>query len=220
MEAWKTELNADATGWLLEEDNPSVRYFALRDLLERPPLDPLVLRAQAKLMELGPVPKMLTHQQAGGYWGEPKDFYVRSKYRGTVWTLIILAELGADGADPRLQVAADFILAASQDLQSRGFAYRSGGLNGGDHNSVIPCLTGNMLFCLVRLGRLADPRVQAAIEWVLRYQRLDDGDRPAPQGWPYSVYKNCWGRHTCHMAVVKALKALAEIPADQRSEDA
>ncbi|MDD5370966.1 MAG: hypothetical protein PHQ40_17945, partial [Anaerolineaceae bacterium] len=42
----------------------------------------------------------------------------------------------------------------------------------------------------------------------------------APQGWPYSVYKNCWGRHTCHMAVVKALKALAEIPADQRSEDA
>jgi hypothetical protein len=220
MDAWKSILNADTIGWLLEPENPSVRYFALRHLLDLPVLDPQVQDARADVMRCGLVPHILSRQQSAGYWGEPKDFYVRSKYRGTVWTLILLAELGADGTDPRLEGAAEFILSAAQDRQSKGFAYQSADLNGGDHNSVIPCLTGNMLFCLARLGRLADPRVQAAIEWVLRYQRLDDGDGTAPQGWPYSVNEKCWGRHTCHMAVVKTLKALAEIPADQRSEEA
>jgi hypothetical protein len=218
MDGWKLILNADATGWLLEPENPSVRYFALRDLLDLPLLDPQVQEARADVMRCGPVPRILERQQPAGYWGEPKDFYMRSKYRGTVWTMILLAELGADGNDPRLRRATDFILAASQDRQSQGFAYQSAALNGGDHHSVIPCLTGNMLFCLARLGRTEDPRVRAAIAWVLRYQRLDDGDGAAPEGWPYSVNEKCWGRHTCHMAVVKTLKGLAEIPADQRPE--
>jgi len=29
----------------------------------------------------------------------------------------------------------------------------------------------------------------------------------------------CWGRHTCHMGAVKALKALAAIPPDRRSPE-
>ena len=47
--------------------------------------------------------------------------------------------------------------------------------------------------------------------------RFDDGDGEAPTGWPYDRYEMCWGRHTCHMGVVKALKALAEIPPERRS---
>ncbi len=35
MNDWKSKLKADQTAWLLEEDNPSVRYFALVDLLEK-----------------------------------------------------------------------------------------------------------------------------------------------------------------------------------------
>ena len=51
------------------------------------------------------------------------------------------------------------------------------------------------------------------------YQRFDDGTGEAPQGWPYDKDEMCWGTHTCHMGVVKTLKALAEIPADRRTGD-
>ena len=36
MAAWKTQLNADPTDWLLEDSNPHVRYFTLRWLLDEP----------------------------------------------------------------------------------------------------------------------------------------------------------------------------------------
>jgi hypothetical protein len=75
-----------------------------------------------------------------------------------------------------------------------------------------------MVWSLIRFGYLDDPRVQRGIEWITRYQRFDDGE-DAPEGWPYDEYERCWGRHTCHMSVVKALKALAEIPENKRSED-
>ena len=57
-----------------------------------------------------------------------------------------------------------------------------------------------------------DPRVQHGIEWMVKYQRFDDGAAKRPRGYPYDRFENCWGRHTCHMGVVKALKALSEVP--------
>jgi hypothetical protein len=217
MDAWKSVLRADPTGWLLEAENPSVRYFALRELCDRPQDDPEVQQVRREIMQRGPVPALLERQAPGGYWGKPEDFYVRAKYRGTVWTFQLLAELGADGDDARVRRACEFVLSASQHRESGGFAYQSSPLEGGDPQGVIPCLTGNMLFALIRFGCLDDPRVQAGLAWILRYQRLDDKDGPAPSGWPYDGRFNCWGRHTCHLGVVKALKALAEIPPEART---
>ena len=137
-----------------------------------------------------------------------------------MWTFILLAELGVDGKDERLRRACEFILAASQDRISHGFAYKSGALTGGDHDAVLPCLTGNMLFGLIRMGYLCDPRVQAGIGWAVKYQRFDDGIERPPDGWPYDINHRCWGKHTCHLGAVKVLKALAEIPRDQRTEEA
>ena len=42
MKSWKSYLTADPTEWLLEKNNPSVRYFTLHDLLEKPWTDPEV----------------------------------------------------------------------------------------------------------------------------------------------------------------------------------
>ena len=39
-----------------------------------------------------------------------------------------------------------------------------------------------------------------------------------PKGWPYDRYEMCWGKHSCHLGVVKVLKALSEIPIGMRSE--
>jgi hypothetical protein len=216
MGDWTAGLKGYPIDWLLEEDDPSVRYHALTGLLDKPKTDPEVVAAKRVMMTEGLIPKILALQNEAGYWGRPEDFYVRSKYKGTVWTLILLAQLGADGSDPRIRKACEFILDSSQDSESGGFSYRrSGGRAYGD--GVLPCLTGNMAWSLIRFGYLEDPRVQKGIDWITRYQRFDDGTG-TPSGWPYDRHENCWGRHTCHYGVVKALKALAEIPAPKRSK--
>jgi len=203
---------------LLEADNPSVRYFALTQLLEKPPTHPSVKKARREIMKAGPVPVILFKQEEGGYWGTAEDFYVRAKYRGTVWQLVVLAALGVDGGDKRVIRSAEFILDWSQDQDSGGFAYR-GTSSGGLHPAVLPCLTGNMVWSLLRFGYLDDPRVQRGIDWITRYQRFDDGIEKAPAGWPYDRFEQCWGKHTCHMGVVKTLKALAEIPLERRTQE-
>ena len=223
MEEWKSVLKSDPIEWLLEDNNPSVRYFALLEVLDKDPNDSEVKEAKGKIMTEGIVPKILSKQKAGGYWEAPQDFYIRTKYKGTVWSFIILAELGADGNDERIRKACEFILENSQDMSSGGFAYYSANKGGGDRNKIAPCLTGNMLWGLIRFGYLNDPRVQKGVEWITTYQRFDDGVEEAPTGWPYNIGskkgEGCWGTHTCHMGVVKNLKALAEIPEEKRTKE-
>jgi hypothetical protein len=73
-----------------------------------------------------------------------------------------------------------------------------------------------MVWSLIRLGFLDDPRVRRGIEWLTTFARFDDGIDRAPKGWPYDKHESCWGKHTCHSAAAKTLKALAEIPANKR----
>ncbi len=217
MNIWQSLLKADPTDWLLEDHNPSVRCFTLTEILEEPPNAPAVKKARAAIMKAGTVPAILAQQRADGCWVDPRKFYT-AKYRGAVWQLIILAELGADAHDPRVKSACEFILHNSQDPQSGGFAMNASAAHGGGrHSEVIPCLTGNMVWALIRLGYLDDPRLRRAIDWIAAYQRFDDGIPQRPQGWPYDRLEMCFGRHTCHMGAVKALKALAEIPPARRT---
>jgi len=219
MSDWKSCLRADPAEWLLERDNPSVRYLALTEIRGVPAGDPQAKKARAAIMKTGVVPRILAKQETGGYWDKPEKLYV-SKYKGTVWQLIVLAEHTADGEDERIRKACEFVLERSQDIESGGFSmHHAVKTGGGRHSEVIPCLTGNMVWSLIRLGYLNDSRVQRGVEWITRYQRFDDAVNRRPKGWPYDRYEMCWGRHTCHMGVVKALKALAEIPDDSRSAD-
>ncbi len=217
MRDWKSLLKEDPTEWLLEKNNSSVRYFTLTELLEKLDKDPEINETKNEIMNIGVVPKILAKQSDQGYWETPERFYT-AKYKGTVWQLIILAELGADGRDERIKKTCEFILENSQDHESGGFSfYASARTGGGRHSSVIPCLTGNMVWSLIKLGYLEDPRVERGINWITTYQRFDDKIEHRPKGWPYDKATSCFGKHSCHMGVVKALKALAAIPADKRS---
>ena len=80
--------------------------------------------AKARIMKVGPVPKILAKQNSDGSWETPEDFYSRTKYRGTVWDLIVLAELRADPEDARVRVACEFVMRWSQDRSSGGFSVR------------------------------------------------------------------------------------------------
>lgn len=205
----------DVVAWLLEGD--AAMQFATRTRLLDEDVDSQACRRlRARVMTEGIVPAILATQGPDGHWGGRDRFY-SAKYSGTVWNLIILAEFGADGADVCLRRAAEAVLTDAQHPASGGFSMqRSKTAGGGLPSGVIPCLTGNLVFALVRLGMLDDPRVQAAVDWIATYQRFDDGDGD-PSGWPYDRYEMCWGRHTCSMGVVKALKGLAEIPLERRS---
>ena len=202
--------------WLLEEDNPSVRYLTLTRLLGRPPSDPEAALAKRRIIETGWAARALDGL-ADGEGRNPARFYL-DKYAGAVWQLIILAEHAADGSDGRIRAACEDLLARSQDPESGGFSVnqRAGG-KGGRHGEVIPCLTGNMAWSLLQLGYGDDGRVRGALEWIVAYQRFDDGADEAPSGWPYHRFEVCWGRHSCHMGAVKALKALSAVPEERRT---
>jgi prenyltransferase beta subunit len=175
---------ADPIPWLLEGD-ASVRYSTLTELLGAAPDAPQVQEARRAIMTEGAVPRILAAQQADGHFCERDRFYT-AKYRGTVWQLIILAELGADGADARVRAACEAVLRDAQDPDSGGFSTdRSKKAGGGLHSMVIPCLTGNLAFSLIRFGMLDDPRVQRAVDWITTFQRFDDAEGDAPAGWPY-----------------------------------
>lgn len=217
MESWKSYFRAGVTKWLLEESNPSVRYLTLTGLLERDEGDSEVRGAKQAIMETGVVPRLLD-KQVDGTWNSPGRFYV-DKYKGTVWQLIILAEHEASGENLRIKGACEYILRSCQDPESFGFSInQSGAKGGGRHSEVIPCLTGNMVWSLVKLGYLNDKRVQRGIRWITDYQRFDDGEDVDIKGWPYERYQMCWGNHSCHMGVVKSLKALSAIPVAERNK--
>jgi hypothetical protein len=217
LNEWKSWLKADPTEWLLEEENPSVCYLTLMDIWGKPQTNPEVRKAKKAIMERGVVPRILAKQREGGYWGKREDFYVKAKYKGTIWQLIILAELGADGKEEKVRRACEFVLGISQGRQSGGFSYLGTSKEGGFHYAVLPCLTGNMVWSLIKFGYLENPRVQHGIEWISKYQRFDDGEGRAPKGWPYDKREQCLGKHTCYLGIVKALKALAEIPEARRT---
>lgn len=75
MRDWKSILKADPINWLLEDENPSVRYFTLKDILDKPEHDPEVQQAKHKIMQSGVVPDILRKQQEPGYLKTYSKFY-------------------------------------------------------------------------------------------------------------------------------------------------
>ena len=204
--------------WLLELENPSVRYYTLVDLLDRPSDDEETCEARQSIMTTGDVPILLEGQAEGGYWGKPESFY-HPAYLGAVWRLMLLAEFGADGTNPHIHKAVEHLFERSQT--------KTGAFSAHDISSPhrtergILCLTGNMVWSLIRLGYLDDPRVRKAIDWIIQYSRFDDGEANSWPDWlPQDPDDACWGRHTCFRGVIAFLQALAEIPLQLRSSQA
>ena len=80
MTNWKSYLNSDPTDWLLEENNPSVRYFTLLDIMNQNENSNEVKEAKEKIMMDGIVPKILSKQKEGSYWETAENFYIKTKY--------------------------------------------------------------------------------------------------------------------------------------------
>lgn len=158
--AWQDQVNGESVTWLLEPDTPGVRYLALRDLCDCPTDDPALSTARMEAHTGGPIRGILDQMDAAGYWVEPGSGYY-PKYQGTVWSLILLAQLGASAEqDSRVARACAYVL--DHTLAPGGQFTVSSTPSG-----TADCLQGNLCAALLDLG-CDDPRLDAAFDWMAR----------------------------------------------------
>lgn len=210
MEAWRRALNGDPLPWLLEEEVPAVRQAALQRLLDEPSDAPKVRRARAAAMRSDPIAGILAEQHPDGYWVKPGPGY-SPKYTSTVWSLMFLDQLGADGRDVRIGRACEYVLSHTQ-AKNGGFGLQ------GSPSTVVHCLNGNLLRALIGFGRLGDERVRAALDWQARSitgEGFDDFHRWATSGPGFRCGIN--GDLPCAWGAIKALRGLARVPPRRRT---
>ncbi len=207
---------ANPIDWLLEPDDSGVRYLALRDLTETSPT--ALKAAKKKAHTEGPIAKVLAKMKKEGYWVKPGPGY-NPKYKSTVWSMILLAQLGADmEMDERIATACSYLL--DQALTKDGQFTVNGAASG-----TIDCLQGNLCAALLDLG-CRDPRLDKAFEWMARSVTgegvASQSDKTAPVR--YYAYKcgplfACGpnNKQPCAWGAVKVMLAFGKLPRQKRT---
>jgi len=146
-----------ALDWLLEEDQPSIRYHTLTQLLDRPEDDPEVRSARERIPTAGWASDILARQDPGGWWVTDERLYT-PKYLSTNWMLLILSDLGPTRDDPRIAKACEVWI--------ERFAKADGGfaMNGSKASHL--CTAGNTARALVKFDYADHPKVRSAFAWL------------------------------------------------------
>lgn len=151
---------SNAFDWLLTSTNPGVRYLALRDLQSLSADDPDLTAARQAAHTHGLIATVLDQMHPDGYWSEPGPGYY-PKYFSTVWSLILLSQLGARiELDARIARACTYILDVGLTVNAQFSA-------SGAPSGTADCLHGNLCEALAALG-CSDPRLELAYEWMGR----------------------------------------------------
>lgn len=206
--------------WLLEPENPGARYLALRDLIDLDKTDPELELARRQAHINGPIAVYLSKMTDSGYWSEPGAGYL-PKYFSSVWSLIVLAQLGASvEEDDRLGRACSYYL---DHALTPGGLISSSGTPGG----TIDCLQGNMIWALTSMG-YSDPRLDLAVDWMARSQT---GDGIAPIGTKFVERRfyagkvgpnfacGANGNQSCAWGASKVMLAFSVLPDDKRTPE-
>jgi hypothetical protein len=198
MQNWQKNLNGDPLPWLLDPENPSVRYWTLIDILDRPVIDPDVQETRAAIIQQPLVKELFALQRPEGHWGD--DETKPHTAQGAVGALSLLYMLGVP-PDERTTAGCDSFLKNCQH-ESGGFSMtrklRSG---------IFPCTTGTHFPFLVYFGLGDDPRMRAAFAFLIEDMSTDD-------------VLDC-GRYQhrdCLWGAISALDGLAVLPTDMHSE--
>jgi hypothetical protein len=203
--------------WLLEPQDIGVRYLALRDLVKSGPKEVETARQQAH--EKGPISLILDKMDQEGYWVQPGSGYY-PKYTGTVWSIILLAQLGASvNNDKRISTACSYIL--EQTLTKAG----QFGINQRPSGTA-DCLQGNLCASLLDLG-YKDSRLDKAFEWMARSVT---GEGVAPLTNKTSAVRYYAGKCgpnfacgsnnklPCAWGAVKVMNAFGKLPQNKRTK--
>jgi hypothetical protein len=211
-------INSDVITWLLEPDEPGVRYLALRDLLDKREDYPELVDACQQAHRAGPIAKILDKMHPEGYWAKEGAGY-SPKYRSAVWSLLMLAQLGARmDMDERIAGAVDYYLE---------HAVHPDGQISHDHlpNGTFDCLQGNMCFALYSLG-CRDEKLEAAFDWMARTVTGEgmgkQGDEKARYRWytyqcgPLFACK-ANGYKSCAWGAAKVMHSFSLLPKEKRT---
>jgi len=215
---WQSQLKGDSLSWLVESEEPGVRYLALRDLLDLPPDSPDLSAACELAHTHGPISVVLSEMQPEGYWAEPGPGYY-PKYFSSVWSLTLLAQLGASPEmDGRIRLATGYML--ENGLTQHGQFSASGAPSG-----TADCLQGNLCEALARLG-CDDLRLAIAYDWMAR-SVTGEGIAPSSErDAPVRYYAGKCGplfacgsnnKLPCAWGAAKVMLALAAWPATKRT---
>ena len=180
--------------WLLAARTPSIRYLTLRRLLDRPKVDPEVQAAWQEIMTAGPVPAILAAQTRAGNWAGERGYYT-PKYTSTHWSMLLLAEMAADGSDPHLQRGAAFMLAQTRQELEQALERNLYGMS---------CFWGNLLRYALHSGYVGDARLQTIIVYLAR---------EAANGWKCPINDDA----PCAWGAARALFGVAAMPARYHS---
>jgi hypothetical protein len=236
VEGLESVLKDAPIDWLLGPDNPSVRYFTMRDILAYPSDDPEMLEAKKTIATSREVEKIFGKQRPGGHWESAATPYM-PKYKSTYWQIIILSLLGLDGGDERVGRAVDYIWRFQYEdggfciFKEEGASLEYGKVRermlkrgrepppfeewapGRIREFEMSCLTGNVAASLIRMGYADDERVHRALEWLVEVQNPDGG-------WLCPYWSaHIKDKHGCFMGTITPLDAFAELPEAQRSTE-
>ena len=212
------QLKRETLDWLLGSETPGVKYLALRQLTATPEDSPEMETARQAAYIQGPIAPILENMEEEGYWCKPGPVY-NSKYRGTVWSIILLAQLGAQARhDPRITKACTYLLDHALTVNGQ-FSIN------GSPSGTLDCLQGNCCAALLDLG-YDDLRMDAAFEWMARTVTGESlaGPQDKQARLHYYAYK-CGPQFACGpnankpcaWGAVKVMLAFSKLPLERRT---
>jgi hypothetical protein len=195
--------------WLLEDDTGGMRFLALRNLMDVSDTDPELLQAKQQAYANGQIARILQHMKPEGYWSKPGGGY-SPKYYSTVWSLMLLSQLGASVRDDeRIANACKYYL--NHALSTDGSISHNGTPSG-----TFDCLQGNMCSALTDLG-YQDERLANTYDWMARSVLGENVKYHAYKCGPdFACGAN--GKKPCAWGAVKVVLALGKIPKLKRSK--
>jgi len=197
MQIWQMSLKGDPLPWLLDPENPSVRYWTLIDILDRPATNSEVQEARAAIADQPLVKELFTLQHPEGYWGDDETNPYTAQ--GAMAVLSLLHMLGVT-PNQRTGAGCDSFLKHSQH-ESGGYSMTKKLRSG-----IFPCTTGAHLPFLVYFGLRNDPRVRTAFAFLIKDMSADD-----------ALDCGRYQHQDCFWGVIAALNGLAALPTDMQS---
>lgn len=182
--------------WLLESRTPSIRYLAMRHLLDLPEEDEQVLKARQAIALEPPGSAILKAQRPEGYWEQTRSVY-SPKYKSSHWSMLLLSELGIDPYNENIQKGAEYMLGIRERNPPWYLMRQQAGFG---------CFWGNWLRYEVYCGKAEDSRVQEVIGFVCA-----DLQRRGKCRYNSEL--------PCAWAVVRELFGLALLPAEKRGKE-
>ncbi|MFC1671486.1 prenyltransferase/squalene oxidase repeat-containing protein, partial [Spirochaetota bacterium] len=169
----KKYLTTNPIQWLLENNDPIIRYLTLRDIVQKDYDREYNIIFQSKQIQT------LLKSGTSGIMGNKNNYDIY--YKGSMWYFAESIEMGMDKRTEQVDKTAQYITETSQ-LESGGFT-----LNWKPKVEAA-CRTGDMVKYLILAG-YNDDRVEKGIHWILEHQRHDGGWLHCPLGSTCDIIK-------------------------------